>query len=234
MLPRTAACFLLALAPAVPALAGTVTLTLDPSADGVNRIGYTAGFLVPGFGPTSRTGSTDLSGTIDLDVGFTNGQPTTVEFLDTTDIGFTDFGFGVDAVPVVDLRNARGSITSGVLPVDSNGEVNLAGATLTLDEGSFFFIGDNLQPVDLATSPLSLVFQAGNRVSFTTNDLGNGLTSFVLGGPLYFEDSVGQFPRINLELGGNLMATAVVPEPGAALAGVVMLSLTALRRHRAA
>lgn len=234
MLPRTATCFLLALAPVVPATAANLTLTLDSAADGVNRIGYDANFEVPGFPDATRTGSTDLSGTIDLDVGFTNGQPKTVEFLDTTDIGFTYFGFGVDTVPVVDLRNARGTITSGVLPVDFNGEVNLAGATLTLDEGSFFFIGDSLQPVDLATNPLSLVFQAGNRVGFTSNDLGNGLTSFELAGPLYFEDSVGQFPRINLELGGNLLATAVVPEPGAALAGVALLSLTALRRRRTA
>ncbi len=79
---------------------------------------------------------------------------------------------------------------------------------------------------------MNLVLGSGSMASFAANDLGDGLTLFTLGGPLIFNGSLGENPEIDLIVGGNLLASVVVPEPGAALASRTMLGLATLRRRR--
>ena len=105
---------------AVPAAmvgAAEVVLTLDPAAAGTNQADFTVS--TPGFPPLSD--SSDVSGTLAADVAIDGGTASSIEFLSTSDIGFTDVLLTVDIAgnPII-LELAPGS-TGTLVTTDLGG-----------------------------------------------------------------------------------------------------------------
>ncbi|BAM03675.1 hypothetical protein [Phycisphaera mikurensis] len=207
--------FALAATTAGPAAAVPVSLTLAPAADGQNRVGFVGTTSSP-LGPLSLPGSSDLSGTIDLDVGFTGSAVTSVRLLDTTDVGLSDVTLSALGLTVLETTGVRGTITSGEIPLNQTGNFDLGGATLSLDEGFVDAIGDDPGNNDLAGNPLVLTLASGDFLNLAAVDAGGGLFVFTLSGPVSFAGRVDDDPVIDVTVAGNLLATgsAVVPEPG--------------------
>ena len=205
---------LLAAGPAGLAAAVPVTLDLAPPAAGVNRAAFTGSLATP-LGVAVLPGSTDLSGTVSLDVGFTGSTPTSVRFLDATDVGLTDVALSLFGVSVVETSGVRGTLTSGEIALDAAGGFDLGGATLTLDEGFVDVAGDDPANNDLAGNPLTLTLAAGDRLTLAAVDTGGGLFDVTLSGPASFEGRVDDDPVVDVAVAGNLLAagSAVVPEP---------------------
>lgn len=215
------------------------TLTLDPAAEGVNRADFTIDVDMFPLGTYSGEGTSDASGTIDADINFAadNFTPTTIEFLDTTDLGFSDVVVIGDVLEVpmelARTENVRGTLTSPVLTVLADGSVDLGGSVLTLDEGFVGVLGDDPANNDLSGNPIVLTIPAGNVATLASTDLGNGQVSLVLSGPISFSGEVDNDPLTTLTISGNLLArgTVMVPEP--ATLALLPTTLLALRRRRA-
>lgn len=221
----------LSLAAASAAMAVPVALDLDAASGGVNQADFTVGVDVGGT-PVSVGDTLDASGSIAADVGFSGATPTSIQFLDGTDIGFSDVTLFFGPIQVAETMNVRGTITSGALAVSPTGEVDLGGSVLTLDEGFVDVIGDDPANNDLAGNPIVLTLAAGSLATLDAADLGNGSVGLVLSGPIAFSGQVDDDPVITLSVTGNLTARgiAAVPEPGFAIA-LASAGLLALRRR---
>ena len=191
----------------------------------------------PGFPPLSD--SSDVSGTLDADVSFSGGLPSMIEFLPTSDLGFTDVlitvSVGGSTVEVARTENVRGTVTSGPLSVDAAGNIDLTGSVLTLDEGLVGFLGDDPSNNELSGNPIVLVLDAGSTGTLTSNDLGGGLRELVLSSDIVFTGRVDENPIIDLTVSGTLVArgTVAIPEPTAFAGLAAGLCVMSLRRRRA-
>ncbi len=220
------------LAPIATASAVPITLDLDTAGGGVNQADFTIDVNVGGL-PVSVGDTIDASGTLDANVGFAGSTPDSIQFLPTSDIGFSDVTLMFAGIQVAETTDVRGTITSPLLVVLPNGEVDLGGSVLTLDEGFVDVVGDDPANNDLSGNPIVLTIAPGNVATLASNDLGGGMVELMLTGPLAFEGEVDDDPLIELSVTGNLTARGIVavPEPGAAI-GLAGAGLLALRRRR--
>ncbi len=226
-LPAVALLALPAMALAVP-----VDFMLDAAGPGVNRADFQVDAVVPILGSITVNDSTDVSGTVAADVGFDGLLPDSLEFLPGTDLGLTDVSISLGLIPVASSTGVRGTLSGGPLVVSPTGLVDLAGTTLTLDEGFVSFIGDDPANNDLAGNPIVLTLPANSLATLASTPLGGDDVALVLSGPITFQGQVDDDPQIDLTVSANLLArgTATIPEP-ATLGLLTATGLTLLRRR---
>ncbi len=227
MIRTIALAFILFAASTVQTSAAIVSLTLDPATASENQL--TIQILAPGTTTVIGESTTNLSGTLTIDLGIDLGSGA-ITGIHYTGVDIDGSDWTMTGVPI-----GPGGAPIDVVGTDLESLTVATSATTAVNSGSFVAVDHNFNLTGTVTAggqdagALPTLNGAGSGMVTATQN-GNGYDIF-LNMPVLTTDSIGGAP---LTIAGNLQARGFVsvPEPGSLFVLSGLAGVISFRRRR--